>query len=649
MNRKITLILFIVLLNLGFSQTTIYSTDFANSIPTGWVVQDNLTGGNWKRTTTGGNYGGVINSTTSSNGFMIFDSDGYGNDNKPENADLISVAIDCSGKSNVVLKFQSFFRQWANSVGKVLVSNDNATWNEIYSVGSGFTQNQETDNPEIIVINISGYAANQSTVYVKFNYTGNNDYWWLIDDFEVYEPASDDIELVSINQPEVVVGTQNISIEGTVTNWGSTPITTYYIQWSDGTSAHTYTKSGVNLQLGASDNFIHDVPVTINAAESKDITVSAVLANDNNQTNNTLTTSIRSVKFVANKVVVGEEATGTWCQWCPRGHVWMEYMKQTYPDNWAGIAVHNSDPMENAAYDAAFGSLIGGYPSGSVDRRDQDVDPSDFENMYNIYKDLVPPASVFVDVTNNNGVLEITTEAQFANDYDSHPYRFNVAIVENNITGTTSGYRQANAYNGGGAGPLNGAGHDWTTAGNPVSATNMVYQDVGRELLAGFMGADESLPATISNCEKYTYDFQYTMPSGAIDSNFEVIAMLIDTTTGYIENAKLAHIGDVTISDDDDPLACKESDIKEISLLSSFNVFPNPSNSDVFITLSTTNNINLKLNAELTDLLGRVIKTNTVKNGKANFDVRDLNSGIYFVNIIENGKSIANTSVVVKK
>lgn len=32
------------------------------------------------------------------------------------------------------------------------------------------------------------------------------------------------------------------------------------------------------------------------------------------------------------KMVVGEEATGTWCQWCPRGAVYMDLFETDYAD-----------------------------------------------------------------------------------------------------------------------------------------------------------------------------------------------------------------------------------------------------------------------------------------------------------------------------
>jgi hypothetical protein len=49
------------------------------------------------------------------------------------------------------------------------------------------------DNPEVVTVNISSFAANQATVYLKFNYIGDYDYWWAIDDIKLFEPPAYDV------------------------------------------------------------------------------------------------------------------------------------------------------------------------------------------------------------------------------------------------------------------------------------------------------------------------------------------------------------------------------------------------------------------------------------------------------------------------
>ncbi len=79
-----------------------------------------------------------------------------------------------------------------------------------------------------------------------------------------------------------------------------------------------------------------------------------------NTSDDTLLTNVSVVVPAPNKLVIGEEATGTWCGWCPRGAVALNWMDKDYEGFWQGIAVHNGDPMTDATYDNAIGNYIAG-------------------------------------------------------------------------------------------------------------------------------------------------------------------------------------------------------------------------------------------------------------------------------------------------
>ncbi|MFM7311063.1 MAG: hypothetical protein ACKOZY_10680, partial [Flavobacteriales bacterium] len=89
---------------------------------------------------------------------------------------------------------------------------------------------------------------------------------------------------------------------------------------------------------------------------------------DDDANDNVKTIQVNPVVPAPGKVVVAEEGTGTWCPWCVRGTVFMEELSTRYDGYFAGIAVHNADPMTVTAYDAAVSAQISGYPSGLVDR-----------------------------------------------------------------------------------------------------------------------------------------------------------------------------------------------------------------------------------------------------------------------------------------
>ena len=167
---------------------TLLSEDFGSGFPGTWSLSDNSGGGNWKYDTDGPSaYGVQINSTTTGNGFLIFDSDEFGNDGQAEDADVNLPVLDCSNYSNVTLKFEQLLRVYSeNEVTRIKVSNNGTTFTSFSISGNdAITSNNSTPNPESVSIDISSVADGESTVYIKFNYVGNYDYHWQVDDVSV--------------------------------------------------------------------------------------------------------------------------------------------------------------------------------------------------------------------------------------------------------------------------------------------------------------------------------------------------------------------------------------------------------------------------------------------------------------------------------
>ncbi|MFH2144143.1 MAG: T9SS type A sorting domain-containing protein [Bacteroidota bacterium] len=170
--------------------TSLLTQDFSSATfpPTGWtstIISGTL---NWAR---GTNLTLSYNSlngtgTTFSDGYAIVDSDVNGGAGGAENCVLTSQAINCTGQSYVWLKFNEFFRQFGASTGHVEVSNNGSTWTTVYSAETGLAANESTANPHFVDVDVSAYAANQATFYVRFHWTGNYDYYWIVDDIDVY-------------------------------------------------------------------------------------------------------------------------------------------------------------------------------------------------------------------------------------------------------------------------------------------------------------------------------------------------------------------------------------------------------------------------------------------------------------------------------
>ena len=478
-------------------------------------------------------------------------------------------------------------------------------------------------------IDLSSFAG--QTVYVTFRHFNTVDEnTLLLDDVVVKNLVPNDVSVQDVTVNRYSQTNTNNTLAVSVKNEGSNAITSLQINWNDGTD-HIQTINGLNIAPGATANVNHPTAVNYATVVEKNLAVTVSQVNtvaDADPSNNTGSGKINTVSAVEEKSVVIEEGTGTWCQWCPRGAVAMDYMTTTYPIDFIGIAVHNADPMTVTEYDN--GANISGFPGSNVDRAllDQSVSQSAFVSYYNARKDLIVPAGISVSATGAGSSVSIVATATFRTPFAAANYRLGVIIVEDGVTGTTSGYNQANAY----AGGANGAMGGYESLLNPVPAAQMVYDHVGRALLGGYNGQTGSVPAVITDGQVVNYTFNYGVPSSSNKAKMHAVAVLIDQATGEIVNAAQGALSGASLGE-----------METIGM----EVYPNPA----------TDVVNVKFEGQggdyqivITDLAGRQVAATSVVNANGAqtvaLPVSELGAGNYLVTIAKEGASYTQNLIV---
>jgi hypothetical protein len=459
--------------------------------------------------------------------------------------------------------------------------------------------------------------------------------------------AQVDAKLVSVEIPFYVSPEGSAKITGVVKNNGSSALSNFDINWTDGFNTFSYEVTS-SIASGANYNFtLPDEITTVPAGFSANIEVTVVADGDADATNNSLSETVEGIPFVPEKVVVGEEATGTWCGWCPRGAVWMEYMEENYPEQWIGIAVHNNDPMENADYDSWIGGEISGYPSGLVDRK-SDIDPSNFEANFLTSVDDFGVARIKVEpFINDQDEVWIRVRTQFAKASDKS-MRIAVALVEDNVTGTTSGYNQANYYSYQSQNlPLVGAGHNWQQEPVYVPAADMVYNDVARELYTNASGESGSIPSSVAAEEVVIFEIDpFTWNSDYKKEDSRIVAMLLNNSNGNVINATESHliayeeveVGGTTyyVIDGDTYLMSPEGQIVPVGIASApakdlnVQLYPNPATD--MLNIKGLNGI---CNVVVYDMKGSVVLKSSVVDNRLN--IESLQAGVYAIEIENKG------------
>jgi len=177
-----------------------FGSGTATSLPTGWTTGA-ITVGTWKWANTASTSAytiGAMNSTTASNGWMIFNSDSIGAATSGAPAGwLQSPSYNCSTHHTVRLSFEDYYRKYEDSC-YVWVST-----NPLFSTYSTFPvltnndlpDNESTANPTTVHIDITSAAGNMPAVYIRFVTYGPTlgAYSWMIDDLSLSELDSIDV------------------------------------------------------------------------------------------------------------------------------------------------------------------------------------------------------------------------------------------------------------------------------------------------------------------------------------------------------------------------------------------------------------------------------------------------------------------------
>ena len=267
-------------------------------------------------------------------------------------------------------------------------------------------------------------------------------------------------------------------------------------------------------------------------------------------------------KAYARKVVV-EEWTGNWCGFCPRGIVGMEYMAESYPDTFIGIAVHSassigqtSEPMYTKSYLQFLNRYCDGFPGCIVNRNTSLVVDPLIDNLLYAY-DIV---------TQNPAIAEVGLDAYY---YDDDPDNIHVdASSVFSLSSTAANYKlafvitedgvgpysQANYYAGGGYGPMGG----WEDKGSRVST---YFDHVARDIMTVW-GINNSVPSAIEKGKKYVYSAALPTTNVGDITKCHVVALLLNTSDGRIENAakaSLVHLSGISDASAEAPAVAIEA------------------------------------------------------------------------------------------
>jgi hypothetical protein len=596
-------------------QSTIYSENFNNGIPSGWTQVTNATDGGFQAGSASSMSSQYFTITNPGSNIVATNDDDC-NCNKADEY-LITDTMDLSNYSSLHATFKSFFYgatySGATEAAEFLyTTNGGSSWTSLADIDPAADWTSQW-------IDISAACGN-SNVQFAFNYQDGGG--WLyglgIDDFAIFAPYNFDIAVESLDMFSTV-GLNNapFTIEGTIKNYGGTTISSLALNYSvNGGTAATDNLSGLSIAPYGTYTFSHNTNWNPGATGNYDVAIWASSlngGNDQNNGNDTLNTTIEVVTATADRVVLAEEFTSSTCAPCASfnpGYKQLldannantsgtQLVSVKYQMNWPSPGNDPAYNSEGAARRVLYG--ISGVPDVVYSGANIPTSQGAIDAVMGI------PALAELEAewsaTGNYIQCDVTAEAlaDLGNNVSLHMAMIEKEIAHNVQTnGETTFYHVFRKFMDGSNGHAMGAmtaGNTYTHYANSTITVN-------------------SAPAQGS------FDFWV----GA--NNMDIIVWLQDMSNGEVLQAAYA---EYTTSSVDE----MENFAKYIA------IFPNPANEVAGVEIELMDRTEVAIN--MVNAMGQtvLVDAQTLDAGvqKIDLNTESLSAGLYFVNVNVNGVS----------
>lgn len=514
----------------------------------------------------------------------------YGNNEY--NVFMSSHLIDMSTVTGSWLSYDAYFlgvtiNNKTESATIEISTDSGATWNVLQHVPSfagGFKKH---------FVDLAAYNNTPNIkLGLRFNDYGEIMTGCMIDNIKIFIPVHKDLALTATNPgiADSLLGYGLIgapfTLGGTVFNNGLDTVTEFIVKYqSPGGPVYADTVSNIILPAFESYSFTHNIPYHIATAGINNLKMWVELAGDTLHANDSMSMQLHGAYFTPSKMLVIEEGTGTWNPFCPRGDVYMHQLLNDFPVTL--VSVHDeNDPMRVQDYQEYLFYLDYNYvPYFLFDRR-ENVNPDSFFNTFIRQKDYFGFADITMQAQVSGNSLTVNTSVKPALDLNGD-YRLALVITEDNVTGTTTDYDQANHWAGGNHGTMGG----YENKPNPVPAADMHYDFVARRIYPAPDGAPGSLPTQMIHNTDYPTTFTTTLNGAWDKTKIKAAILLIRMADSTILNSKQIYL----------PLAVTSP----VSPVNTIDLYPNPSDGQAHLRFELKQT--QEATVAVTDLTGKSV------------------------------------------
>lgn len=347
--------------------------------------------------------------------------------------------------------------------------------------------------------------------------------------------------------------------------------------------------------------------------------------------------SIVEAQKVTKRVLLEEFSTAP-CGFCPEGSIIAENLLDKYPElitftHHAGFGV---DSMTIDASKTLASKFTCFAPAGVIDRNYHNIPVYTYPNFLAISRQkwdsiiaihLNETAEVEFSISHHNFLsgsrtYQLGFSIKFLNDFPADDYRYNVAIIEDSVTGLGKGWDQTNYFNDNPNYPT------LYKKGDPI--VGYIHRHVVRSMPFGAWGSKEKLSEIIT--ENYTQSISLSIEDVPKNWNIENCSVIIFLSkyNSDIQKHKIYNTVQMKI-----PIDFLSVEDENLRIIDDFAVFPNPVSDLGYINLKFETPTFAKL--ELYSSMG--IKIRDIDKGiykdshNVYFYTSDLTTGVYFIKV----------------
>lgn len=316
-------------------------------------------------------------------------------------AKAVSPQINTEGLAALTLKFKHA-QYWLSGTYNFKVQTSSDGGNNWHDVWVKTVTESILGETKLIVIDNEDVGSENFQFSFVFEGFSENFQFMAMDEIRLYEADEVDLVTTEMDIPELIEPGNIVTPIGFIENWGYLAAD-FTATFTINNGSEVVYESVINDQIAGGG--IMELTFDNWTAQEGNylVTFNVSTANDENPNNNTIYHAFDVYLLNAQRtLVVCEEATGTWCGYCPGAAMGLdELVENTWPV--AVVAYHGNDNYETPEGRQRIDFYgIGGYPTVMFDGVETYIGGSGSESMYNTYLPIVEqrlsiPAAVSID------------------------------------------------------------------------------------------------------------------------------------------------------------------------------------------------------------------------------------------------------------